>query len=142
MLNTDTVIKTTILSLYKCYDKTQLQSNLPFMLVCNTCCISKLQIFLIYGHPWVPFCPDKGGLTVLRTRVSTLNKHCVFNLKGTYERFHYCTVSLPSSSIICIIAFRPSMTPLVMEGLLKKRPYCSVISRATLSLIIVKLGSL
>ena len=50
--------------------------------------------------------------------------------------------SLPSSSIICIVVFGPSVTPLVMEGLLKKRPYCSVISRATVSLIILKLGSL
>ena len=26
--------------------------------------ISKLQTFLTYGHPLVPCCPDKGGLTV------------------------------------------------------------------------------
>ena len=51
-------------------------------------------------------------------------------------------VLLPSSSIICIVVSGPSVTPLVMEGLLKERPYCSVISRATVSLIIVKLDSL
>ena len=34
------------------------------VLVYNACCISKLRIFLLYGDPWVPLCPDKGGLTV------------------------------------------------------------------------------
>ena len=29
-----------------------------------TKCIFKLQIFQTYRHPWVPLCPDKGGLTV------------------------------------------------------------------------------
>ena len=51
-------------------------------------------------------------------------------------------VLLPSSSITCIVVSGPSVTPLVMEWLLIERPYCSVISRATASLIIVKLGSL
>ena len=42
------------------------------VLVYNACCISKLWIFLFYGHPWVPLCPDKGGLTVLAIKLSVL----------------------------------------------------------------------
>ena len=34
------------------------------VLLYNACCISKLRIFLFYGHPWIPLCLDKGGLTV------------------------------------------------------------------------------
>ena len=45
-------------------------------------------------------------------------------------------------SIICIVVSGPSVTPLVREVLLKERSDCSVISRATVSLIIVKLGRL
>ena len=44
------------------------------VLVYNVCCISKLRIFLFYGHPWVPLCPDKGGLTVFTHIRSTVIK--------------------------------------------------------------------
>ena len=43
--------------------------------------------------------------------------------------------------MICIVVFGPSVTPLVMEGLQKERLYCSMVSRATVSLMIIKLGS-
>ena len=49
--------------------------------------------------------------------------------------------SLPSSSTIYIVVSGPNVTPLVMEGLLKERSYCSVVSRATVSLMIIKLDS-
>ena len=43
---------------------------------------------------------------------------------------------------MCIVVPGPSVIPLVIDGLLKKRPYCSKVSKATVSLTIVKLGSL
>ena len=48
---------------------------------------------------------------------------------------------LPSSSIILIIVPKPSITPLVIDGLWKERLYCSIVSIATVSLIIIKPGS-
>ena len=40
-----------------------------------------------------------------------------------------------------IVVPGPSILPLVIDGLLKKRPYCSMVSKATVSLMIIKLGS-
>ena len=40
-----------------------------------------------------------------------------------------------------IVVPGPSVLPLVIDGLLKKRPYCSMVSKATVSLMIIKLGS-
>ena len=48
---------------------------------------------------------------------------------------------LPSSSIILITVPEPSITPLVIDGFWKERLYCSIVSIATVSLMIVKLGS-
>ena len=62
----------------------------------------------------------------------------VFITESSYHTLHNC---LPSSSIICIVVPEPSVTPFVMEGLLKKRLYCSMVSRATVSLMIIKLCS-
>ena len=42
---------------------------------------------------------------------------------------------------MCIIVSELNITPFVIEGLLKERLNCSMISRATVSLMIVKLGS-
>ena len=61
-----------------------------------------------------------------------------FITESSYHTLHNC---LQSSSIICIVVSGPSVTPLVMEGLLKERLYCSMVSRATVSLMIIKLGS-
>ena len=48
---------------------------------------------------------------------------------------------LPSSSIILIIVPKPSITSLVIDELWKERLYCSIVSRPTVSLMIVKLDS-
>ena len=45
------------------------------VLVYNACCISKLRIFLFYGHPWVPLCPDKGDLTVSLAEIKDEREH-------------------------------------------------------------------
>ena len=49
---------------------------------------------------------------------------------------------LPSSSIILIIVSEPNITLLVIDGLLKERMYCSIVSMATVSLMIIKLDRL
>ena len=62
-------------------------------------------------------------------------------LKKNYSVFEIRYNFLPSSSIILIIVPGPSIIPLVRDGLLKERLYCSIVSKATVSLVIKKLGS-
>ena len=51
------------------------------LLVYDACCISKLQILLFYGHPWVPLSPDKGGLTVLLIAKLTVSQGTAYTLQ-------------------------------------------------------------
>ena len=58
---------------------------------------------------------------------------CVFKIRYNF---------LPSSFVILIIVPEPSITLLVIEGLFKESIYCSIVSMATVSLMIVKLDRL
>ena len=68
-------------------------------------------------------------------------KHVLNSMHAGLQYIMVLLKSLPSSSVICIVVFGPSLTLLAMEGLLKERSYCSMVSRATVSFVIVKLGS-
>ena len=77
---------------------------------------------------------------ILTVRIQALAKIDSNNYKIDIKNITVITYSvkgLPSSSTMHIVVPGPSVLPLVIDGLL----YCSMVSKATVSLMIIKLGS-